>query len=319
MPLHDVYPLVRDPNEDSFREARARLLLQYMLGDEDAARVLETLPTLYHFLTNYDYYTVLYGSKRATRKLLSLLGNVRAESRDKISMLLELYKVDNSYLEPLVDALLELKLEVMKAGAPENLMKLFDETIAAADSSKKTSFIRKVQLVLSYVRMFKEAGPEQVARAVDILLNRPVSSAPSVAAVPQLKPPTDADQVSLLRYIAESNISGVAPSRDDVLNYFGGDAVKATSVLRRLRSGTSPRVVFDKELGGFVVSPVGLKQLAEDGVLTPVMVRRLVAYMKKSPFIVKLVSRGVFKPPEVVAGLKESGDEEEEEYGEEEG
>jgi len=318
VPLPDVYPLIRNPNEDSLRETRARLLLQHLLGDPDASRVLETLPTLYHFLSNYDYYSVVYGPRRATRKLLSLLQSVRAESRDKVSTLLELYKVDNAYLEPLVDALLELKVEVMKEGAPENLMKLFDETIAAADSSKKSSFIRKVQLVLSYVRMFREAGPEQVSRAVDILLNRPVSSQPAAPPVPQLKPPTDADELSLLRYIAESNVSGTAPSRDDVLNYFGGDAVKASSLVRRLRSGTSPKVVYDKELGGFVVSPLGLKQLSEDGILTPVMVRRLVAYMKRSPLIGKLVSRGIFKPPEVVAGLKEEEEEEGEDLEEEE-
>jgi len=310
VPLPEIHPLVRNPSEDSYREARARLLLRYLLGDDGAAKALSDLPTLYHFLSNYEYYSVLYGSARATRKLLSLLSSVRTSTKDRVEALLELYKLDNTYLEPLVDALLDLKVEVMKEGAPENLLKLFDETVASADTSKKNTFIRKAQVVLSYVRMFRESGPEQVARAVDVLLNRitPASSPPAPQIAPQLKPPTDADQVSLLRYIAESNVSGIAPNRDDILNYFGGDAVKATSLLQRLRAGTAPKVVHDKELGGFVVTPVGLKQLTDDGVLTPVAVRRLVAFIKKSPVVSRLVARGIFKPPEAVAGLSPGPD-----------
>ena len=318
MPLPSIYPLILKPTEDSYREARSRLLMQHLLGDPDAAAVLERLPKIYHFLSNFEYYAVLYGSERATRKLISMLSAVRSEPKDRVTMLLELYKSDNAFLESLVDALLELKLKMVERGAPDNLQKLFDETIAMADASKKTSFIRRVQILLSYVRMFEESGPEQVSRAIDILLNRPTSPAPAAAPVmPQMKPPSDSDSVDLLKYIADSNASGVAPSRDDVINYFSGNAVRATAAINRLKSGTSPKVLFDRDLRGYIVSPYALKVLKEDGLMTLKTLRRVARFISSSLLVQKMVNKGVFKPPlAYLAGSSQKEVSEDEEEGE---
>lgn len=311
MPLPSIYPLILKPTEDSYHEARSRLLMQHLLGDPDAAVILERLPKIYHFLSNFEYYAVLYGPERATRKLISMLSEVRAEPKDKVTMLLELYKSDNAFLEPLVDALLDLKLEMARKGAPDNLQKLFDETIGAADTSKKATFIRRVQILMSYVRMFEEAGPEQVSRAVDILLNRPPQPVAGPSA-PQLKPPSDSDVLELLKFVADANATGIAPSKDDILNFLGGNAVRATAAINRLRSGTSPRLLFDKALRGYVVTPIALKSLHDDNILSLGVLRKVAQFIMGSPLIQKMVSRGVFKHPLEYIGPKEGEEDEEE-------
>lgn len=316
MPLPEIYPLLLNPNEDSYKMARARLLLRYLLGDPDAAAVLISLPRLYHFLTNFDYYVVVYGAERATRKLMDMLKVVRREPADRVETLLELYKQDDMFLEPLVDALLELKVQVAKEGAPENLLRIIDETISAGTGQKKASFIRKVQIVLSYIKLFREEGAEQVSRAIAILLGQPQSAPTPVPAVPppSMSRPGDVDLTDTLRFVADTNLLGKYATKEDILAFFAGDAVKASTVIKRLRSGSEPKLVYDKKAGGYLISPTGLKELYDAGILTESDAKKLISFVRTNPLVSKLIEKGVYKDPEVLLGFRqEEGDEDESE------
>lgn len=318
MPLPETYPMLLNPNEDSYKMARARLLLRYLLGDPDAAAVVISLPRIYHFLTNFDYYVVVYGAERATRKLLDMLKVVRREPADRVETLLELYKQDDMFLEPLVDALLELKVQVAKEGAPENLLRIIDETISAGTGQKKASFVRKVQIVLSYIKLFREEGAEQVARAISILLGQPQQSAPVPAVPPpSMARPGDVDLTDTLRFVADTNLLGKYATKDDILAFFAGDAVKASTVIKRLRSGSEPKLVYDKKAGGYLLSPAGLKELYDSGILTESDAKKLISFIRTNPLVSKLIEKGVYKDPEVLLGFKqeEGGEGEEEEEG----
>lgn len=311
MGVPELLPLFRSPTDDVYRNVRYKLIMAYMMGRTEVKPVLDSLPEIYHLYKDFDFYSALFGHRRAVRLLLKRLSVVVPSRADEVSMLLELYRMDDEYLEPLVDALIRLKVEV--AGfAPDNLMKLFDETIASADKSKKTSFIRKVQVLLSYVRMLREVGPEHVSRAVDVLLNRMVSSAPTM--LPPLKAPSETDLLSVLRSVALTNIAGRAVSKADFMSHFETPEQAAT-VLRRLTSRAKPMMLYDKQLGGFVVTPIGLRELEKNDLLKPRERRRLIAFMRTSSLIMKLVDKGIL-PPEEEEEVEEGVPEEAEGSGE---
>lgn len=290
----ELLPLFRSPTDDVYRNVRYRLIMAYLLGRTGVKKILDSLPEVYHIYKNLDFYSSVFGHKRAVRLLLKRISVAAPTRADEVSVLLEMYREDDEYLEPLVDALLRLKVEVA-GSAPDNLMKLFDETIAAADKSKKNIFVRKVQVLLSYVRMLQEVGPEHVSRAVDVLLNRMTPSMP--AQIPPLKAPSEADLLSILKDVALTNIAGRAVPKADLLAQFESPE-QAASVLRRLTSRAKPLMLHDKQLGGFVVTPIGMRELEKNGLLKAREKRKLIAFMRRSPLIVKLVEKGVLPPEE---------------------
>jgi len=294
MGVPELLSLFRSPTDDVYRNVRYRLIMAYAMGRTEVKPVLDALPEIYHIYKNLDFYAALFGHRRAVNLLLRRISTAVPSKVDEVSVLLEMYREDDEYLEPLVDALIRLKVEV--AGyAPDNLMKLFDETIASADRSKKNTFIRRVQVLLSYVRMLKEVGPEHVSRAVDVLLNR--MTPPSTPSLPPLKAPSEVDLLSVLKSVALSNIAGRAVTKADFMSHFETPEQAAT-VLRRLTSRAKPLMLYDKKLGGFVVTPIGLRELEKNELISPRDKRRLIAFMRQSPLIVKLVDKGVLPPEE---------------------
>ena len=304
----ELLPLFRRPDKDSYHVVRYKLIMRYLLGDESAREILEELPIVYHMYQNLDMYVALFGHKRAMRIFLSHLSRVTPSPYDEVSMLLELYKESDEYLEPLVDAILRLKTEVAET-APENLMKLFDEVISQAGSAKKTGWIRKVQVLLSYLKMLEQVGPEPVSRAIDILYNRMVG-APAPPPMPPLKRPSEVDAFHVLRNIALANANGTAVSPDELKSMFETPE-QAAAVVRMLSRKPEPKIVLDKKLGGYVVTPIGLRSLEREGLITLKDKRKVLLFLRTSPVIRRLIEKGLLSPAEEKES--EEGEEEEEE------
>ena len=309
--LPELLPLFRRPDKDSYHVVRYKLIMRYLLGDDSAKEILDELPLIYHMYQNLDFYVALFGHKRAMRIFLSKLARVTPDEFDQVSMLLELYKESDEYLEPLVDALLELKVRV-STSAPENLMKIFDDVIAQAGTAKKNAWIRKVQVLLSYIKMLESAGPEPVARAVDVLLNR-MTPAPAVAPPAPMKPPSDVDFIRVLKVIASANASGRALPIDDVRAMFETPE-QAAAVLRRVLRKSDPMAVKDSKLGGLVLTPLAVRRLLQDGLITQAEKRRIYAFMRQSSTLQRLIQKGLLPSPE---DEKKEGEEDVEEEAEE--
>ena len=302
--LPELLPMFRRPDKDSYNVTRYRLIMRYLLGDESARDVLEQLPEVYHIYQNLDVYVALFGHRRAVRLLLSKLSVVTPSPFDEVSMLLELYKESDDYLEPLVDAILRLK-EYVADRSPENLMKLFDEVVSQA-GGKKQAWIRKVQVLLSYIKMLERVGPEPVSRAIDILYNRMVpSSAPPPP--PPLKKPTEVEAIRVLRTIAISNAGGSVVTPEEVKSMFETPE-QAVAVVRFLTRKPEPKIVMDSKLKGYVVTPIGLRMLEREGLITVAEKRKALLFLRNSPIIQRLLKKGILSLEEDKEG--EEGDEE---------